>query len=270
MKILTNLCKFAILSVILGIVLIAVGVMKEIIALTIVGGCLIGGYVILASVTYVFAVFDSVKRKEEKAGGSKKLAEQETVEEINSTQGIKNESAVHERQAATAANAVRHMGASDRIIVILLILFIICGIAAVIVLISMGYKIVGVCTAVGVIAFVAILTVSANFYAKSRLKGEADPSVEPVEGKVLSCVMYTEISTTTGNNSAYYSNEKTRIISTIYKLRVLVRVEENGVLGGKSFREKRVTVYSDTPYDIGDSVELRLRKGSKRMYFIEK
>lgn len=270
MKKLINLCQIAIIAVLLGMVLIAVGVIKEILALTIVGGCLIGGYVILACVTYVFALLDSVKRKEEKSGGSKKLTELEMVEKINSTQGIENESAVHARQAANASNAVRHMGASDRIIVTLLILFIIGGIAAVVTLITTGYKIAAVCTAVGVIALVAIFIVSANFYAKSRLKGEVDPSVEPIAGEVLTCVMFTEFSTTTGNNSAYYSNEKTRILSTIYKLRVSVRVEEDGVWGGNSFREKRVTVYSDTPYDKGDNVKLRLRKGSKRIYFIDK
>lgn len=270
MKKLITLCKFAIVAVVLGMVLLAVGLIKEILALTIVGGCLIGGYVILATLTYVCALFDSVKRKEEEADGSKKLAEREMVDEINSSVGIQNESAVHARQAATFANSARHMGASNRIIVTLLIIFILCGIAAVIALIETGYKIAGVCTGVGLIAFVAVFILSANFYAKSRLNGEADPSVEPVVGDVLSCVLFTEVTTTKGNNNAYQSTQKTRIISTIYKLRVAVRVEEDGVWGGNSFREKRVTVYSDAPYDVGDSVKLRLRKGSNRIYLIEK
>lgn len=263
------LCKIALLAVFVGAVLLAVGLITDILALTITGGCLIGAYVVFACVTYICALFDSIKKKEQAKGGSKKATEREMVEEINSSVGIKNETAVHARQAATVSNAVRKMGAADRFLVSFLIVLILCGIAAVVVLITKGYKLAAVCTAIGIIAFVGGFILIIQLAAKRSLGAVADDSFPPVFGKVVSCILYTEISKTTGENNAYHSTQKTRIISTVYKLRVRIILNNDGEGIGKSVTtDKVVSVFSENCYDEGEEVKLTRKRGSRRKYVV--
>ena len=270
MKTLIKILKISLIAVVAGIILLIFGIIDEILALTIAGGCLIGAYVVLASVTYVCAMVDSVKKKEENNGGSKKATEEEMVEEINSSVGISNESAVHARQFATAFHSMRNMGALDKFIVSILLIICICGTAAVIALIATGYQIAGICTACGLIVFVGGVIVITQTAAKSKLKNsEADETQPPVFGKVISCVNYCETTFTTGNNNAYQSTQKTRIKSTVYKVRVSITQSDDGEEISKSGTAKKtVYVFSKTCYDSGDEVKLARRKGSKKSYII--
>ncbi|MCM1545648.1 MAG: hypothetical protein NC033_01290 [Clostridiales bacterium] len=266
MKKIIVLLKFGLLAVFIGAVLLVAGIITEILALTIIGGCFIGAYVILACLSYILALTDSIKRRGEKNNGNEKLVEEESVREINSSVGISNEAAVHERQLATAAHSVRHMGAIDKITVAFLAVLISGGLAAVITLIVFSYNMAAVCTACGVIAVVGGFIFCSLLYAKSRLRGEIDEAVEPVEGEVVSCINFAEISESSGVNNAYQSTQKTRIVYTVYKLRVAVSLER--VEKGEG-RAKKFTVFSRVPYNAGDCIKLRVCKNNKNRYMID-
>ncbi len=173
------------------------------------------------------------------ADGKEEEAEQ--IDRINSTYGYDNKIAMAEHQFAHIKTAFRASDRKEKVFGCIFLIVLLSLLAGFPIAMVFGQNIVGFCC-LGAFAFIIILSMVIVTVRQKISRSERGYDMsDPHRGKVLSCSMSSESSTG--------SDHRTRIMSTVYKVKIAADGEERTAYTREFFHEgEEVTVYFHCKY----------------------
>ncbi len=233
--------------------LLTLGIVFDYLWLIIIAGVFFGIYIIgMALIMFRIAL---KRTKEIQNSQDKQSNQEELIEELNNTKGLRNRDNYVLYRVSNLKNTWKSTTRNEKALIIFLSVTFILGFAAIITLMLLGlYLPMGIVLGALFIIIGVTIIVSHSIAKKSLAGDEINYMEESMEGTVESCyLIYDKTSTTRG---VKLSSEKTEVKSVIYKLKVNL----NG---------KMVVTYSNKMYNDGETVHLRKHKSKKRVYIIE-
>ncbi len=235
-------------------VLLGLGLGLNYLWMTILGGVMLGLDVLAVN---VLAFLDIRKMsKQHLESEDRRKSEGNLIEDVNSSAGIENRTSFAVYRTSNIMNTWNKSTKLDKAMMIILPLIVLCGIVAFTVLLCFGLfipmAIVLGCLFVIVLLAILILRLRAK---KLISQDGIDYMSQQIEGEVIACYLISDTTTQTRTGNKI-ETEKTRIKTTIYKIRVKVGDEE-------------ISTYSTKLYNEGDKIFLRKHKRKKKTYIID-